>query len=273
MIPLQCICPICEKVVTCHVPKGDRYEIKSVAIDHKDHVLIIDYDNQGTIRAVNTLKVKRVPAEKTITCPKCNREIPVPESVSYYEEYAYVHDDHIVILYLIGGQSYMLDVIEKAPFREEPKRYNIIKRIVKKIGLKEFSYILTKAIIEGDKVVIVPKDAQKDIYDLLGRIDKLKIVAIMAGKFAPDPNINTEFMEKIISPLLELPERDAIDKLNNAIAIIFKFSNLLVRMIRSGLYSMARDFLNTISDENLRMIVIELAKYKVPSYQLRFVTS
>ena len=111
VIRLRFLCPLCNKWSFVTVPKPGYGVISSIAFDHGDHVVVVDYDSYGNIRSVETIPVATGFTGEKVQCERCGREVIVPQN-PIFRAFAYVHDDHVVLVYIIEGGFYMLAIVD-----------------------------------------------------------------------------------------------------------------------------------------------------------------
>lgn len=254
-------CPICRKVEVIQVENAPIGEIKSVALNHQDHVVLVEYDYTGMIRSVYTVRVSELHSGKTIKCPECGKEISLPDTD--FDEIAFIHDDHVAIVYAIGNK-YMVDTVKVVKEVTERVPENVIKKACDIIGIDNLAYLISKILFEDVKVVHIPSDAVEILSQLFGKIDHLRHVAVIPGELSKDKTINITLFKKILSEAINKPEREAIRMLDHTISALIKFSEMLVNLLKQNEIEQARNFLNAFPDAEMKQALIFLAKKKAP---------
>ncbi len=257
---IEVLCPICKKYVTAVVPRLSESEIKSVAFNHGDHVLVLEYDFEGNIRSIYAMKINKMPVGKEITCPRCGMKVNIPETESQYEELAYVHDDHVLIVYLFNKDTYITDVIDLAPGVEVLGRKNIISQLIDILGSKNLANVLFLAFFDQKSIIPVPKEALYLTRKLLVDLGELNMLRVQEGEISELPKLELPYIESLLFSVKNLPEREAIQKLSLGIKLALKLTAYVIKFNESGHKELADEILSMIQDTFLKSFIKDLVK-------------
>ena len=163
----EIVCEACGALVKYSDLPKPRSNIDYVAIDHKDHFLVIKYDKDGIIRAADVYykppMIGKIVIE--VECPRCGRKEKIPIK-SYPSELAVRHDDHVLVVFAMDrglNLTSVYDVVEL----EEVYLANELERIINLIGLHRFTSLLAEIILFERKVIYVPQTIANNFAQLL----------------------------------------------------------------------------------------------------------
>ncbi|MHA1617504.1 MAG: hypothetical protein ACTSX9_09385 [Candidatus Njordarchaeales archaeon] len=172
-------CPLCERpvrVIRIYAPSQPG--LKQVGVRHDDHVVIIKFDKYGVARDINAYPLVEsavYPQKTTIKCTRCNETVPILYE-SGLREYAVEHQDHFVIVFLIG-KTHVTQTIDKVEPLRVPPRPNIITKIRREIGLKNLAMIMYYCILGEKKRIRVPAIIKEELENFLRKtFDRVPII-------------------------------------------------------------------------------------------------
>ncbi|MGQ4895141.1 MAG: hypothetical protein ACP6IQ_11020 [Candidatus Njordarchaeia archaeon] len=258
MVTIKFMCPLCKKIFKGEVPKVSLGEIGSAGFVHNNHVVIVDYDYHGVIRSINAINVCNVIDGDFISCPYCNEPIRIPNDIEGYTELAYVHKDHVAIVYLFDRKHYAIDVVNIVSEQETAtQKENPIDSIINKVGLNLASNLLIRRIIFGKSDIDAPKEVLRLINKIVKELDISKNVDLGIDISIAE-RISYTFFEKFLEKIRKLSKDIALYKLGNLVKLIRKYILLLDHFHREGMNELAEEFINQITNEDLRTFVHQI---------------
>ncbi|MHA1664227.1 MAG: hypothetical protein ACTSVW_00115 [Candidatus Njordarchaeales archaeon] len=258
MITIKFLCPLCRKIIQGQVPEIGAGEIGSVGFAHDGHVTIVDYDYHGVVRSVNAISMCNPIDGDSIKCPRCNKSIKIPNDVTEYSELAYVHEDHVAIVYVFDRTHYAIDIINIAsvPNNSEPNS-NVIKNLISEVGLTLAAKLLVERLILGKTNLEAPKEALIQIDKIIKELNLPREISIDFSRI-PTENLSYTFFENFLTEIQILPREVAFFKLKNLIKVIKKYIILLDYFSREGMEELIEEFLNQIYDKNLSNFIAQI---------------
>lgn len=245
---------MCNKIVSGYFKKPLKGQLGRIAVHHGDHVVVVDYDYFGHVRSVNAFKVYPIPNSGKIHCPLCKKPIKIVDGNKVFDEYAFIHDDHVAIVYVFK-KCYQIETIPLVMLKVE-KPISIIKHLLNKIGLKELSGIIVYALVNR-KIEINEKWAE--IEELFSKISILNNIPISRSqKMVSFSEFSNKFIERILSLVKDLPEEEGLRKLNDMLIFIWNFAKLL-SMYQKTNAIIAQELLEKISDLSLRELLVKVS--------------
>jgi len=253
------ICPICQRpvrVVRIYAPSQPG--LKLVGIKHDDHIVVIKFDKYGVARDINAYKLidpERVKAEHFAICKRCKRSVPLLFGRGL-REYAIDHDDHFVIIFLMG-KTFVLQVIDKIPPIRIAPRLNIVARIRKEIGLKNLAMILYYAITEPNRVVNIPAIVEKDLKFLLREIFgwiplRLRIGPLVELNWVEE----ADFFQRKILQVLGFSDKEALTVLKESVEMIINMTESFKRLLRKKGVNFVCDQLNYLKEKDPKLFAL-----------------
>ena len=248
----EIVCEVCGALVRySDLPKIEKGNIRYVAVDHKDHFLVIKYDRFGVIRAADVYfrppEIGKVVIE--VECPKCHVKERIPVK-TFPSEFAVKHDDHILVVFAVDKELTLLSTYDLIVM-EESYLANELSRIVKMIGIYRFTSLLAEMILFERKVVYVPQSLIPNFRRLLNYLgfkdttirpgfisllDEKYLVFLKSVLKSPDSFYNLESLKRIIHMIKSLENRllEDIDRPN-------EIMGLIEQMKERGLYDLIVD--------------------------------
>ncbi|MGQ4891070.1 MAG: hypothetical protein ACP6IP_01140 [Candidatus Njordarchaeia archaeon] len=175
-------CPLCGREVRSEDLPELNEDMGRVAVDHEDHVLVIKYDNHGFIRTAEPYKVKKETDKTDIycmdKCPLCGKPVVILNGSIYPNEYAYIHGDHVVIVFVLDRGIHFLEAIPLI----SPKESNaelLYGRLLNALGEKGLAILLSLLVMNFNGVIHVPYEVVpivKELFRMYNR-DQINIVA------------------------------------------------------------------------------------------------
>ncbi|MHA1675987.1 MAG: hypothetical protein ACTSU6_02300 [Candidatus Njordarchaeales archaeon] len=262
---IRFLCPICHETIEIIPVKAKPGELKSVAIAHKDHVVVVDFDQNGAVRSINTVKVSKIEGKSNIKCPRCGKSLAIPENVSGVYQAAYVHEGHIAVLFLVHGQYYTVEVIEKAREVKRVKEKNFFHEIEEHISLDALADVLSRLFVWGDKIVYVPKEVIEPLRNLISKIPDSEKIEILTGPIKIENAPGKDYFLQEIKKLYDMPNDEIMYRFKSRVETLYKLADLLAALVRLNISkSDLKVFLDELKNTNRYDIVIEIVKRKYP---------
>ena len=200
---IRYFCQFCRKWREGIVPRVNQDELGTVAFHHGDHVVIVDYDFRGVIRSVNAIRIASEIEGKELKCNRCDRTIYVPLNVPRFLELAYVHGDHVAILYVFNENYFMIDVVDLYNENEIRLLGNTIKKIVSNISVRKFAEVLVRALILKECEIIVPREVIDLVRYVIMRLGELNLFILRSGESGAEKvDLRLHYLERVITGLL-----------------------------------------------------------------------
>ena len=177
-------CPICKKEIKYEdLPRLDG-DIGKVAINHGTHIIIVKYDKHGYIRSSETYRILKHFYEGgnyfSESCPKCGIEVPIMKINSFPYEYAVLHRDHAVVVYIVDKEIYFL---ETYPLIDIESKYSdsSFKRLFDELGEKGLATLLSLIAIDTGNDIYIPSSCMDAVNRLLESLGRSEIKLIPGG--------------------------------------------------------------------------------------------
>jgi len=261
-------CPICRKWCVGSFPRIFQNDLKTIAHDHGNHIVLIDYDADGRIRFITGIRKARNPNNyiKKIRCIRCERVITIPRISSSFDQFALDHDDHAVILYIFEN-NYFIDIVDLYHDSDFRLFENTVKKIVSKIGVRKLAEILIRALLLKDRRIIVPRNVLYPLRYLIAKLGELNIFILEPGDMEKDArDIKTSYLERIINQILELPERKALARLKTEIEAIRKFLKSIFYHQKIQSNEKFQNFSGIIQEPSLLILLQDLINGRISGH-------
>jgi len=250
-------CPLCGKHISGIFKKPKRGQLGRFAVDHGDHVVTIDYDSFGHVRCINAFRVFPIPSSGEILCQVCKRPIKIIKSHKQFYEYAYVHDDHVVIVYIFKKYC-QLEIIPLIRLAPRPLR-NIIDELISKWGIKKLSGMITYALIHN-KILLTINETDI-IKPLLLQLNSLKNTVILAGEGIQYEKFSNLFIESVLLLVRTLPSKDALKKLDDMLMFIINMAKIINKYNQIN-QKIVIDLVEKIPNKALRELILNVASLR-----------
>ncbi|MGQ4891045.1 MAG: hypothetical protein ACP6IP_01005 [Candidatus Njordarchaeia archaeon] len=248
-------CPVCGKEIKYDDLPALETDIGLVAVDHVDHIVVIKYDDKGTIRDLSVYPIgienHGGQAEK---CPTCGKEILIPVPKQFPSEYLYNHGDHVVIVFLFDADLYKIITMPLVKLKTyEENRF--IRMLISKLGVDGLSALLAQIALGESEEITVPADAIPYVEKLLEVLNK-ESMRIKPGDLPYMPQDYYLFFKKMIENHMEHIEA-LTDKIKASLQLVEKVTNLAISMLEKTYYhDPIRDLMDTLKRKGLYLIIL-----------------
>lgn len=258
---IQFNCPICKKWSFGCVPPVNEDSIGIVAYDHDDHVVVVDYDADGIVKSVNAVEIINNMHGREIKCSRCNKPIVIPK-VASFKEFAFVHEDHVAILYVFDENYYSIEIVDLYIENEVDVFGNSVRKVINIIGTRKLAEILIRVFVLKERTVSVPATLIRSLRYILYRLGEINLFILKPGKMRSNTHINAIFLERLIKSVLRLPEKEALLSLKQGIEFIVNISEAAAKYLLNNKIDLLTTLLDSIKDTGLLELIIFILKKK-----------